>query len=256
MRTRRVAPWAWMPLATRLRGAVLATVLRALPANLLTTFVATLPATLLATLLAVLLAANSARAWDAATMRSAAQRLGPQAVAQLGPLQALLNQGRTQDENTQLAQVNEFFNLRIAFTPDSEVWAQDDYWATPLQSLAAGRGDCEDYVIAKYVSLLAMGMPRPKLRLVYVRARVPDEPEPVPHMVLAYYPSPGAEPLVLDNLRAEVWPASRRPDLTPVFSFDSERLWQGVGQASAGDAMARLSRWRDVWQRIRLEGFF
>ena len=240
MQTRRVAPWPCLLAAPKL-----AVLLAAL-----------LPALVLALLLAGLLLTLQARAWDAALMRSAAQRLGPQALAQLGPLQALLNEGKTQDERRQLAQVNEFFNLRIVFTPDSEVWSQDDYWATPLQALAAGRGDCEDYVIAKYVSLLAMGMPRPKLRLVYVRARLPDEPEPVPHMVLAYYANPGAEPLVLDNLRAEVWPASRRPDLTPVFSFDSERLWQGTGQASAGDAMARLSRWRDVWQRIQLEGFF
>jgi predicted transglutaminase-like cysteine proteinase len=198
-------------------------------------------------------------AWDGPSLRQAAQRLGPGAVAAWLPLQALLSQGRAVGEPAQLAQlgqVNDFYNLRISFTPDAEVWGQDDYWATPLQSLAMARGDCEDYVIAKYVTLLALGVPRQRLRLVYVRARTPDEPEPVAHMVLAYYPIPGAEPLILDNLRAEVWPASRRPDLTPIFSFDSEKLWQGVGQADAGDAMARLSRWRDVWQRMRQEGWF
>ena len=213
---------------------------------------------LLGAALAVLLGlcANPAvNAWDVQQMRAAAQRVGPGAVAALLPLQNLLNEGRNQEDDARLLAVNQFFNLRIDFRPDTEVWSQEDYWATPLQSLAAGRGDCEDYVIAKYTTLLAMGVQRSRLRLVYVRARLGDGPAPVAHMVLAYYATPGAEPLILDNLRADVLPASQRSDLTPVFSFNSEGLWQGVGQATAGDPMARLSRWRDTWQRIQQEGF-
>ena len=204
----------------------------------------------------VALGSNQVHAWDAQQMRAAAQRLGPGAVAALGPLQNLLTKGRGLDDPSRLLAVNEFFNLRIEFSADQEIWGQPDYWATPLQTLAAGRGDCEDYVIAKYTVLLAMGVSRQRLRLVYVRARVPDEPAPVAHMVLAYYATPMGEPLLLDNLRAEVLPASQRNDLTPVFSFNSEGLWQGVGQSTAGDPMARLSRWRDTWQRIQQEGFF
>ena len=217
-----------------------------------------LPALLLAGVVVclALLQSPGAQAWDAQQMRAAAQRLGPGAVAALAPLQNMLTLAKAQDDSSRLLAVNEFFNLRIAFAADIDVWNQNDYWATPLQSLAAGRGDCEDYVIAKYTVLLAMGVPRHRLRLVYVRARVPDEPEPIAHMVLAYYATPAAEPLLLDNMRAEVLPASQRGDLTPVFSFNSDGLWQGVGQSTAGDPMARLSRWRDCWQRIQLEGFF
>jgi len=204
---------------------------------------------------AVLLATPPLRAWDAQQMRAAAQRVGPGAVAALVPLHNMLNEARGQDDDARLLAVNQFYNLRIDFKSDLEVWGQEDYWATPLQSLAAGRGDCEDYVIAKYTTLLAMGMPRTRLRLVYVRARMSDAPAPVAHMVLAYYATPTAEPLILDNLRADVLPASQRADLTPVFSFNSEGLWQGVGHATAGDPMARLSRWRDTWQRIQQEGF-
>ena len=209
----------------------------------------------LAALLAAQLAAPPLRAWDAQQMRSAAQRLGPGAVAALVPLQNMLIEARGQDDDARLMAVNQFYNLRIAFKSDIEVWGQEDYWATPLQSLNAGRGDCEDYVIAKYTTLLAMGVQRSRLRLVYVRARMGDVQPAVAHMVLAYYATPGAEPLILDNLRADVLPASQRSDLTPVFSFNSEGLWQGVGQASAGDPMARLSRWRDTWQRLQQEGF-
>jgi hypothetical protein len=76
------------------------------------------------------------------------------------------------------------------------------------------------------------------------------------HMVLAYYAAPGAEPMILDNLITELRPASRRPDLVPVFSFNSEGLWQGVGaQAAGGDPTARLSRWREVLAKARAEGF-
>ena len=74
-------------------------------------------------------------------------------------------------------------------------------------------------------------------------------------MVLAYYESATAEPLILDNLVSDVRSASRRPDLSPVFSFNGEGIWQGVGtQAAAGDPVARLSRWRDLLAKARAEG--
>jgi predicted transglutaminase-like cysteine proteinase len=96
---------------------------------------------------------------------------------------------------------------------------------------------------------------RQRLRLVYVRAMLPETGLAQPHMVLAYDAEVGAEPLILDNLRPEVLPASQRPDLTPVFSFNDEGLWQGTGNAPAGDPLLRLSRWREVWRRTQEEGF-
>ena len=190
---------------------------------------------------------------DAQRMAQAAQRLGPRAVAALAQLQILLQQGATLDEEGQLAAVNGFYNRRIVFAEDSEVWGQADHWASPLEALEKGRGDCEDYAIAKYFSLLSMGMPVARLRLVYVQAQVAGANQA--HMVLAYYAQPNAEPLILDNLIGSVRPASRRPDLVPVFSFNSEGLWQGVGTQSAGDPQARLSRWREVLAKARAEGF-
>jgi len=92
-----------------------------------------------------------------------------------------------------------------------------------------------------------------KLRLVYVRAQVAGTVQA--HMVLAYYRAPNVEPLILDNLVGELRPASQRPDLVPVFSFNSDGLWQGVGPQAAGDPLARLSRWREVLAKARAEGF-
>ncbi|HET9823470.1 MAG TPA: transglutaminase-like cysteine peptidase [Burkholderiaceae bacterium] len=191
---------------------------------------------------------------DQLLMQQAAQRLGPRAVAALPALQAVLQQAAALDEEAQLAAVNTFYNRRVVFRDDAEVWGQPDYWASPLETLDQGRGDCEDFAIAKYFTLIALGMPQARLRMVYVRAQLGGDSQA--HMVLAYYAQPDAEPLILDNLIGSVRPASRRPDLTPVFSFNGEGLWQGVGRQSAGDPQARLSRWREVLAKARAEGFY
>jgi predicted transglutaminase-like cysteine proteinase len=160
------------------------------------------------------------------------------------------------DDEKRLALLNTFFNRRIFFREDAEAWGQVDYWASPLETLIRGQGDCEDYAIAKYFSLLAAGVDPARLRLVYVRATLgpPAGPQQA-HMVLAYYEDPQAEPLILDNLVPEVLPANRRRDLVPVFSFNAQGLWQGTNGAGAGDPLARLSRWREVVSKARDQGF-
>jgi predicted transglutaminase-like cysteine proteinase len=211
------------------------------------------PWLLLALVLVSGLGGRDSSASDAQRMAQAAQRLGPHAVAALPSLQALLQYSAELDEIGQLAAVNTYFNHRIVFAEDQEVWGKSDHWASPLELLQQGRGDCEDYAIAKYFSLLATGMPVARLRLVYARALVGTGSQP--HMVLAHYAQPGAEPLILDNLITTLLPAGRRPDLTPVFSFNSEGLWHGIAQQGAGEAPARLSRWREVLAKAQAEGF-
>lgn len=193
-------------------------------------------------------------ALDSNRLLAAAERLGPHAVVEAQALVRMIERTATLGEAQRLTVINSFFNQHIAFREDLEVWGQADYWASPLESLGKGRGDCEDYAIAKYFSLIAAGAPAERLRLVYVRARLGGQS--VAHMVLAYYALPEAEPLILDNLVPEVRPASQRPDLQPVFSFNADGLWRGVGAASAGgDPLARLSQWRDVIAKARAEGF-
>ena len=206
-----------------------------------------------ALLAAGLLALSVSLALDRVRLLEAAAKLGPRAVAEAQPLLQMIERAAALDDDRRLALINNFFNQRIAFHDDLEVWGQLDYWASPLESLDKGRGDCEDYAIAKYFSLVAAGMPVAKLRMVYVRAQLGGKS--LAHMVLAYYAQPGAEPLILDNLIAEVRPASARGDLQPVFSFNTEGLWQGVGQATQGDPVARLSQWRDLLAKVRAEGF-
>lgn len=195
-------------------------------------------------------------AWDVERMSRAAQRLGPQAVQGVRALQPLLTSLAEADDAARLDGVNRFFNRRIAFRDDLQVWHVEDYWASPLETLQQGMGDCEDFAIAKYFSLLASGIAASQLRLVYVRLQLGGSGGPSQaHMVLAYYANAQAEPLILDNLITDIRPASRRPDLTPVFSFNSEGLWQGNGSQRMGDAAERLSPWREVLRKARAEGF-
>lgn len=194
---------------------------------------------------------------DDTRLQVSARLAGPQASRAMTHLLPLLRFARAQPPREQLRSVNRFFNVQLRFASDQQVWAVEDHWASPLQALQEGAGDCEDYAIAKYFSLLAVGMPAAWLRLVYVRARLPDGTVQA-HMVLAYHgPDDGDEGgvLILDNLIDEIEPASRRVDLSPVFSFNSEGLWQGVGTVAVGNPLQRLTRWRDVMARARAEGF-
>lgn len=164
----------------------------------------------------------------------------------------MIDRNRRQPEDIMLNHANIFVNDRVHYTGDRDAWGMDDYWTTPLEALGTGRGDCEDYAITKYISLLLMGIPVQKLRLVYVRVRLGSQT--ISHMVLSYFRTPTDEPLILDNLVDRIFPATERSNLYPVFSFNHEGLWVGGEQGSSGDPTARLSRWRDVLQRMRREG--
>lgn len=153
-------------------------------------------------------------------------------------------------EMDKLTAVNRFFNRQINFVDDIRIWRQNDYWATPIEALVKGAGDCEDYSIAKYFTLRRLGIPSEKLRITYVKALRQNQA----HMVLTYYTSPAAEPLVLDNLINEIRPASQRRDLLPVYAFNAEGLYLPGSNSKKSDSK-KLSRWQDLLKKMRAEGF-
>lgn len=169
----------------------------------------------------------------------------------------LLDSQSDRSSTHKLKQVNQFFNRHLRYGEDSEIWRSNDYWATPLESMLLGRADCEDYAIAKYMTLKLLGVPTEQLRLIYVRARMGGANSPISqaHMVLGYYATPNATPVILDNLVDDVMPADQRPDLTPVFSFNDAGLWTGNATAPAANATERLSRWRDLLAKMQQEGY-
>jgi len=149
-------------------------------------------------------------------------------------------------ERELLDEVNRVLN-RIAFVDDAVHWGEEDYWATPAESVASNGGDCEDYTIAKYFLLKELGVPIARLRLTYVKSVKLNQA----HMVLAYYARPDAEPLVLDNLEERVRPASQRPDLIPVYSFNDEEVW--VEMRGRSGSPQQIRNWSALIARLERE---
>lgn len=172
---------------------------------------------------------------------------GEEAHSRLETWQSLHNMASRAAVDRQLRLVNSFFN-RVRFVSDIAHWGEEDYWATPVELLTTNGGDCEDFSIAKYLTLKSMGVPDEQLRIVYVKALELNQA----HMVLAWYPEPDADPLILDNLINEIKPASQRPDLEPVYSFNGEGLWlnrSGGDSKRIGEAR-KLEHWQSLNDRL------
>lgn len=157
-------------------------------------------------------------------------------------------QSEPRAESLTLRKANDFFN-QVPYVIDQINWGREDYWATPIEMLGHFAGDCEDYSIAKYLSLKELGIPIERLRITYVQAKSVNEP----HMVLAYYPRPDAEPYILDNLQRDVRLASQRPDLEPVYSFNDDDVWTANGMTRKGGA-SQVRLWRDLLDKLAREG--
>jgi predicted transglutaminase-like cysteine proteinase len=187
-------------------------------------------------------------------LAGAERKYGADARKRLFAWEQLIAHAKGRPEPEKLVLVNDFFN-RIPFLSDAAHWEREDYWATPVEMLASNGGDCEDFSIAKYFTLAALGVPVDKLKITYVRARMLS-PGNQAHMVLAYYATPAAIPAVLDNLVPEIRPASLRPDLTPVYSFNGDGLWlareRGDGKPVAGGS-GNIGFWRELKARMGKE---
>ncbi len=146
-----------------------------------------------------------------------------------------------------LEKVNRFFNM-FRFIDDSKLWGMSNYWATPVEFIGVNGGDCEDYSIAKYFTLLELGIPDEKMRITMVKAINLNQY----HMVLAYYDTPGSVPLILDNIDGVIKPATKRNDLIPVYSFNGSQLWlnKEKGRGVLSGNSSRLKSWRDLRQRM------
>ena len=201
-------------------------------------------------LLSVVWRVQAAPVVSESTLKKIQKVYGTQASQDVAQWNNLLQTLADQDIQQQLSEVNNFFN-RQKFVDDIVHWNKEDYWATPIEFIATGGGDCEDFSIAKYFSLRALGVPANKLRLMYVNALEYNQA----HMVLAYYEQPNVIPLVLDNLNKTILPANQRRDLQPVYSFNGEGLWAAKEQGRGKQLQngGNHSLWRDLTSRMNLE---
>jgi predicted transglutaminase-like cysteine proteinase len=170
---------------------------------------------------------------------------------------ALIKKIESLPDQEKLLYTNNFFNSSVRWVADEENWHESDYWATPLETLSKRKGDCEDYSISKYVTLVLAGMPEEKLRITYVKARITENGQArnQAHMVLAYYPKPRSEPLILDNIARDIIRGSLRRDLTPVFGFNTGVITVGHGTKPSNEKPTnRLSRLGDSLEKMKREG--
>ncbi|WP_256667788.1 transglutaminase-like cysteine peptidase [Pseudomonas sp. R-28-1W-6] len=164
----------------------------------------------------------------------------------------LLESSRQLPERKQLQAVNHEINHQIRFSADEVVWQRPDYWATPVETLARGVGDCEDFALVKYFTLLQLGIPQEKLRITYAKALELNQA----HMVVTYFATPDAEPLVLDNLLDSILPASQRKDLALRYAFNGHGLYaMKSGALRHIGEMGEVSFWQGLLARMKREGF-
>ncbi len=156
---------------------------------------------------------------------------------------------RNKSEHEQLEGINNFFN-DVRYSSDLKLYGKKDYWATPWEFLGRDLGDCEDYVIAKYFALKALGIDPKKLYFSYVKSRRFKGT----HMVLTYFETPKSIPLVLDNTNFKIFPANQRRDLIPIYNFNGDSLYLAKQKGEQGKKLTSQKthkKWDQLLQDIK-----
>jgi predicted transglutaminase-like cysteine proteinase len=194
----------------------------------------------------VCIGANSSFYLPEAELKTYGGKYGDMAVTRLNGLLTLMDSLLAEAEDKQVIQVNAFYN-QLPYKSDTQTWGKKDYWASRLEFLGVGQGDCEDYAVAKFLTLLQLGVPQEKLFLTYVKAKgYADEA----HMVVTYYKKPGTVPFVLDNYVKQIMPATKRDDLVPIYSFTANDLFlqkqKGLGKRVDPSQSKNVDRLKSV----------
>jgi len=181
-----------------------------------------------------------------AQLKAYGGKYGDRALTRLSGLLTLMDGLLAEAEDKKIIKVNSFYN-QIPYGSDTKTWGKKDYWASRLEFLGVGQGDCEDYAVAKFLTLLQLGVPQKKLFLTYVKAKgYADEA----HMVVTYYKKPGTVPFVLDNYIKKIMPATKRTDLVPIYSFTANDLFlqkqKGLGKRVDPTQSKNVSRLKSV----------
>ena len=195
------------------------------------------------------LSAKNVYTVDKKTLHTVQTVYGEKAKKRMLNLVKLLNKIDKNTELQKLKAINDFFNA-VEYNSDIKIWNVKDYWSTREEFLNKNKGDCEDYVIAKYFSLRQLGISQEKMFLTYVKAIKYKQS----HMVLTYFTNKKEVPLVLDNINQEILPATSRRDLHPLFSFNGEKIYMAK-QRALGRVVPKgkvnLKQWSDLILKIK-----
>lgn len=152
-----------------------------------------------------------------------------------------------QDE--QLLRVNFYLN-QLPFKPDIINNNNSDYWGTPKEFLTCGYGDCEDYAIIKYFTLLKLGFEKEKLFITTSHEKYSNQA----HMVLSYFKSKNEPPLILDSISYKVLNLGKRVDLEAKIFINEDGSYKIDGDnnlVKVGDAPEKF---KELLKKVKLEG--
>ncbi len=126
---------------------------------------------------------------------------------------------------------------------------QEDHWATPKEFLALGYGDCEDYAIIKYYTLVKLGFDKNKLFLTTVYERYQGGY----HMVLSYFKSKNKPPFILDNLSFRILPLTKRTDLKADLFINETGVYKFTKNGSLTKIGSYSTKFKNVLGKVQKE---
>ena len=164
-------------------------------------------------------------------LRRTCQNLyGDRALIRVDALLSLMHELQDAEELVKLEKVNKFFN-QLLYVSDSRTWNRKEYWASRLEFLGKGQGDCEDYAVAKYLTLKQLGVE--EVFLTYA-IMTPSEER---HLLVIYKGELGYS--YLDNYNQEIKAVHERIDFVPVYAFNEDTAFVQDIQGNFGTPLAQ-----------------
>jgi predicted transglutaminase-like cysteine proteinase len=189
--------------------------------------------------------------WSENVFNQIEKEFGVEAGKRMRHVYNLIRSNQDKPVREKLELVNITLNL-FPWLSDKDLWNEDDYWATPLETLAKFGGDCEDMAIGKFVVLRLMGIPKKNLYFGYVTIKQSNQP----HMVLLWLNDDRTETLVLDHLDKELKSGKDRKDLQAIYLFDADQKIillndeDGERSIKAEIGKRKMSKLESIQQRI------
>lgn len=125
----------------------------------------------------------------------------------------------SRSEMERIEAVNNYVNRRVTFVDDIRRFGVADRWSAAAETLSSGRGDCEDYAIAKMALLRRAGFADRDLYLVVLK----DLVRRADHAVLVV--RSGGRFLVLDNGTDRLIDSAEIRDYRPILTFTAGKTF-------------------------------
>ena len=148
------------------------------------------------------------------------------------------------DDFIKLNAINDYFN-EYNFASDLKVYKKNDYWATRKEFIYKGSGDCEDFVIAKYFTLLEAGVDENKLSLLH-NIRKNEY-----HLVLAYQEEQFSDVLILDNIEKKILPLTNRNDILVLYTLKTIDLKEDIDLTTDLQNLSNY-KWTEIYLKSKI----